>query len=314
MHLQIIIVQSVVQEYSMVTKSKKFRCWQNVTGNYDLFFEGHILHVGVTMPYIFKCIKIIDKDNKELYSKTYLTNECRCKLNLPIGKYYFYLYGSKNGISYEAYIGGKQIMLELDFDNNWYFVLPLYSKLNRILVEKNLLDYVLCETFVDNNHTMRRVANKLTSKCLSMREKVLAIHDFVAQNLYYDYDSLTSNENRYRTIEQIAQTKRCVCQGYADFTLVLLTCVGLEAENILCYVVDNIYEHGWSDVKNRTSELNHIITRVKLENRWLYMDVTWDSRNRYENGAYIKGDYVSHRYFDVTLPFLSATHRFFEKK
>ena len=147
-----------------------------------------------------------------------------------------------------------------------------------------------------------------------MREKVLAIHDFVAQNLYYDYDSLTSNENRYRTIEQIAQTKRCVCQGYADFTLVLLTCVGLEAENILCYVVDNIYEHGWSDVKNRISELNHIITRVKLENRWLYMDVTWDSRNRYENGAYIKGDYVSHRYFDVTLPFLSATHRFFEKK
>ena len=205
-------------------------------------------------------------------------------------------------------------MLELDFDNNWYFVLPLYSKLNRILVEKNLLDYVLSETFVDNNHTMRRVANKLTSKCLSMREKVLAIHDFVAQNLYYDYDSLTSNENRYRTIEQIAQTKRCVCQGYADFTLVLLTCVGLEAENILCYVVDNIYEHGWSDVKNRISELNHIITRVKLENRWLYMDVTWDSRNRYENGAYIKGDYVSHRYFDVTLPFLSATHRFFEKK
>lgn len=298
----------------MVTKSKKFRCWQNVTGNYDLFFEGHILHVGVTMPYIFKCVKIIDKDNKELYSKTYLTNECRCKLNLPIGKYYFYLYGSKNGISYEAYIGGKQIMLELDFDNNWYFVLPLYSKLNRILVEKNLLDYVLSETFVDNNHTMRRVANKLTSKCLSMREKVLAIHDFVAQNLYYDYDSLTSNENRYRTIEQIAQTKRCVCQGYADFTLVLLTCVGLEAENILCYVVDNIYEHGWSDVKNRISELNHIITRVKLENRWLYMDVTWDSRNRYENGAYIKGDYVSHRYFDVTLPFLSATHRFFEKK
>ena len=298
----------------MATKSKKFRCWHNSTGKYDLVFEDNNMLVKAIMPYVFKCVKIVDKENNERYSKSYLSNECKCTLNLPLGKYYLYLYGSKNGFSYEAYIGGKQIILELDLDDNWYFILPLYLNLNRNLIEKNLLNYVLCDTFVDNNHTMRRVANKLTSKCASIREKALAIHDFVAQNLYYDYDSLDSNENRYRTIEQIAKNKRCVCQGYADFTLVLLACAGIEAENILCYVVDNIYEHGWSDVNNQTSELNHIITRVKLENRWLYMDVTWDSNNRYENDQYIKGANISHRYFDVTLPFLSATHRFFEKK
>lgn len=298
----------------MLIKSKKFRCWHNLTGSYDLVFEDNLLHVRIIMPYTFKCVKILGKDNNERYSKNYLADECRCKLNLPPGEYYFYLYGSNNGFSYEAYIGGKQIILELNMDGHWLFVLPLYSKWNRNLIERNLLDYVLCDTFIDNNHTMRKVAKKLTEKCFSTKEKTLAIHDFVAQNIYYDYDSLASNENRYRTIEQIAQTKRCVCQGYADFTLVLLACVGIEAENILCYVVENVYEHGWSDVKNRTSELNHIITRVKLEDRWLYMDVTWDSNNRFENGEYIKGDNASHRYFDVTLPFLSATHRFFKKK
>ncbi|MDC2009060.1 transglutaminase domain-containing protein [Bacteroides thetaiotaomicron] len=298
----------------MINKSKKFRCWQNLTGAYDLVFEENILLVKVNMPYTFKCVKIVNKDGNELYSESYLSNECECKLNLLPGKYYFYLYGSKNGVSYEAYIGGKQIIMELDTDSNWYFVLPVYSKWNRYLIENGLLDYVLCDTFVDNNHTMKRIANKLTAGCNSIRKKVLAIHDFVAQNIYYDYDSLVSNENRYRTIEQIAKNKRCICQGYADFTLVLLACVGIEVENILCYVVGNIYERGWSNIKNRTSELNHIITRVKLENRWLYMDVTWDSNNRYENGKYIKGANISHRYFDVTLPFLSTTHRFFEKK
>lgn len=297
----------------MTNRSRKFRCWHNLTGNYDLVFQDSHLLVKIILPYTFKCVKIVDQNNEERYSKNYLSNECRCNLNLPSGRYYLYLYGSNNGCYYEIFVGGKQIILELDTDCNWYFVLPAYSKWNRNLIEKQLLDYVLCNTFVNNHYTMRRVANRVTSNCISIREKVLAIHDFVAENIYYDYDSLASNENRYRTIDQIAQTKRCVCQGYADFTFVLLACIGIEAENILCSVVDNIYEHGWSDVNNRSSEVNHIITRVKVENRWLYMDVTWDSNNRYENGQYIKGSQVSHRYFDVTLPFLSATHRFFEK-
>lgn len=296
----------------MATKSKKFRCWQNLTGEYDFAFEGNNLLVKVDMPYTFKWVQIVNEDNKDVFSKKYISKECKCDLKLTFGKYYICLYGSKNGFIYDSYIGGKQIGIELDKNNNWGFILSEIFEINRQLIVSGNIDYLLSGTMLENHHTIRRLASKLTINCRSLREKVLSIHDFVANNIYYDYDSLVSNENRYRTIAQIAQTKRCVCQGYADLTLVLLSCVGIEAENILCYVVDNIYEHGWSDVKNRTSELNHIITRVKLENRWLYMDVTWDSNNRYENGKYIKGN-ISHRYFDVTLPFLSTTHRFFEK-
>lgn len=298
----------------MIDRTLKFRLWSSALGEYELQIKNESLFVDIPMPYKFKWLQIIDSNKEEVCSKLYISKHCKQKLfiNKP-GKYYFYLYGSNNGFNYESYIGGKQIILELDNENHWWFLLPLYTSWNIELIKKKQLDYVLSNTLLYNSHTMKKKAVELTVGCNTLQEKALVIHDFVAGSLYYDIDSL-STHNTNRTIEQIAQTQRCVCQGYADFALVLLTSIGILAENILCYVVDNIYENGWSNVRNRTSELNHIITRVKLEDRWLYMDVTWDSNNRYDNGRYIKGDFVSHRYFDVTLPFLSATHRFFKKK
>ena len=298
----------------MIDRSQRFRLWSNPLGTYDLEIENETLFVDVPLPYKFKWIQILDSNEEEVSGKFYISKRCKHKLSIrKPGKYYFYLYGSDNGFNFEAYIGGKQIILELDNEGQWWFLLPLYTSWNIELIKNNKLDYVLSETLLYNPRTVKNKAMKLTAGCKNLHEKVRGIHDFVAGNLYYDYDSLSSG-NTNRTIEQIVQTQRCVCQGYADLALVLLQSIGIHAENILCYAVENIYKNGWSKAINRTSELNHIITRVKLEERWLYMDVTWDSDNRYENGLYIKGDYVSHRYFDVTLPFLSATHRFFKKK
>lgn len=299
----------------MIQKTKKYRCWNNHNGYYDLVLENNTLLVSLKTPYYFKWVQLVDHMKNERYSKLYISNGCNCHLeiNTP-GRYYFFLYVSKNGISYDCYIGGKQIILELDKENQWYFVLPIYTKWNRDLLKSELIDYILCNTLLDNQHTMIKAANRITSKCCSVHEKVLLIHDFVANSLYYDLDAVSSNENTNRTIEQIISEKKGVCQGYADLTLVLLKSIGIYAENILCYAISDILENGWSKTKNRTADLNHVITRAKLEHRWLYMDVTWDSNNKYENGEYIKGDVVSHRYFDVTIPFLSATHRFFKKK
>ena len=294
---------------------KKFRCWSNPNRIYDLEFSENIINLQITVPHNFKLLQILNEDQEELFSKLYTSNSCKCKLNVhEPGVYYLYLYVSNNGTDFVSFIGGKQIILNLDNTNQWYFRIPRYTIWNKKLLESKHLKYVFCDTLLDNDHTMTKVAIRLTKRCSNLREKVLIIHDFVAKNLYYDFDSLSSGESTNRTIEQIVHTRRCVCQGFADLTLVLLKSMGIQVENILCYAIQNIFESGWSYVVNRTSDFNHVITRVKLENRWLFMDVTWDSTNRYENGVYIKGDYVSHRYFDVTLPFLSATHRFFEKK
>ena len=294
---------------------KKFKCWSNSNHIYDLEFSENIINVHIKVPYNFKLLQILNEDQEELFSKLYTSNSCKCELSIyEPGVYYLYLYVSDNGANFVSFIGGKQIILNLDHTNQWYFRIPRYTLWNKKLLKSKHLKYVFCDTLLDNDHTMTKAAIRLTKGCSNLRDKVLTIHDFVAKNLYYDFDSLSSGKSANRTIEQIVHTKRCVCQGFADLTLVLLKSMGIQAENILCYAIQNIFESGWSNVVNRTSDFNHVITRVKLENRWLYMDVTWDSTNRYENGVYIKGDHVSHLYFDVTLPFLSATHRFFEKK
>lgn len=296
----------------MSPKCKKFRCWSNPSGVYDLEFENDKLLINIKMPYQFKWIKIKDEYHHECYSKAYITKTCQCRLrNFKHGKYYLFVLGSKNGTSYETYIGGRQIIMDLDGDNEWSFRLPVYAYWNLNLIGSDKLRYVLRDTLLDNTRSMYNFVLTLTSGCPTQRDKVLTIHDYVADNLYYDYDSLNAGKSTNRTIPQIASTKRCVCQGYADLTLAMLRTLGMEVENILCYAVSNIFESGWSNVINRTSELNHVITRVKVEDRWLYMDVTWDSGNKYENGIYVKGKGVSHRYFDVTLAFLSTTHRFF---
>lgn len=298
----------------MKNKVKKFRCWSNSNRVYDLEFIDDIINIQINVSHKFKLLQILNEDREELFSELYTSIRYNCKLSIYTpGLYYLYLYVSNDSKNFVSFIGGKQIILYLDGTNLWYFKIPEYTMWNRNLLESKELKYVFNDTLLKNDNTMRKTAIRLTKGCHNLREKVLVIHDFVAKHLYYDFDSLLSTESTNRTIEQIVHTRRCVCQGFADLTLLLLKSIGIQAENILCYAIQNIFESGWSCAFNRTSELNHVITRAKLENRWLFMDVTWDSTNRFENNVYIKGDWVSHRYFDVTLPFLSSTHRFFKK-
>lgn len=267
----------------MKNKVKKFRCWSNSNRVYDLEFIDDIINIQINVSHKFKLLQILNEDREELFSELYTSIRYNCKLSIYTpGLYYLYLYVSNDGKNFVSFIGGKQIILYLDRTNQWYFKIPEYTMWNRNLLESKELKYVFNDTLLKNDNAMRKTAIRLTKGCHNLREKVLAIHDFVAKHLYYDFDSLLSTESTNRTIEQIVHTRRCVCQGFADLTLLLLKSIGIQAENILCYAIQNIFESGWSSAFNRTSELNHVITRAKLENRWLFMDVTWDSTNRFE--------------------------------
>lgn len=296
----------------MIDRCKYFRCWRNSSGIDDLEIQDRYLRINADIPYRFKWIQIHDDKQKECYSKIYFTKTHRCKLpTVGKGNYYLSIFVSDNGMRFESYIVGKQLILVVDDSDDWNFRLPLYSEWNFELLRSDNLKYVLFDSAFHNSRSATKFVTNLTSRLVTGRDKVRAVHDFVASNLYYDYDSLASSDTQ-RTIQQVVNTRKCVCQGYADLTLFMLKSIGFEVENILCYAITDIVESGWSSVINRTSELNHIITRVKIDGNWLYMDVTWDSGNKYENGQYIKGK-ISHVHFDMTIAFLSTTHRFFEK-
>lgn len=290
----------------MRPRTKKFRCWNN-NANFELTLEGNTLTINMPLPYRFKWLQLIDPIGTGKRSVIYEANPCRFDLGpCPPGRYDLNLFvGNDRFSSFESYIY-KQITLELDNRGQWLFVLPEFTLWNQNLVKRGLLD-VSSKTYYVQQHTMIKFANKLTAKCRTIREKVLAVHDFVASQQYYDYDDYHGKAPGAQTIEQIVLERKGVCQGYSDLALVLLHSLGIRAENIRCYAIH--HDENW-DKSMRPSTHNHVMTRAWIGTRWLYMDVTWDSPNKYEDGKYQKGGKVSHRYFDVTIPLLSATHRF----
>ncbi|GHV32906.1 hypothetical protein FACS18949_05420 [Clostridia bacterium] len=123
-------------------------------------------------------------------------------------------------------------------------------------------------------------ANAITSGLNSDYEKLLAIHDFVSENIWYDHDeaagSLSTGEGEVWTLEN----KRGICADYAGLSKALLRAVG----------VPTIFVGG----------SNHVWNASFADGRWIQFDTTWDSNNDWEYGQRVNENSLaaSHDYFD----------------
>lgn len=156
------------------------------------------------------------------------------------------------------------------------------------------------------------LAKHITSGKLFPYLKVKAIHDWVAENIYYDLDAYYSGN--YTELDPSAlgvlSSRKSVCQGYSNLSIALLRSIGIPAYAQYCFALGVSSKGTWINNCNMSASANHQITLAYANKKWLIMDETWDSTNKYQNGRYIKGDGVSHKYFDTTISFISATHRF----
>ena len=108
-------------------------------------------------------------------------------------------------------------------------------------------------------------------------EKVLAVHDWICKNVYYDYDTYLGNENAtdesYKAYGAILNGK-AVCDGYARVFKEFMDLL-----DVPCLYV-------WS------MDMYHAWNQVMLEGKWYWLDVTWDDSD--EEGL---GDYCNYSYF-----------------
>lgn len=216
-----------------------------------------------------------------------------------------------NGFPLNIKFGAICTVIARTFDNNKNIFIDMNDRFFR---ENN-------RTVVPNSHFIPdeivKLARKITRYSFSNYEKILAIHDWVADNIYYDYDSL--EDKSYMKQKQDALTvvnrKRTVCGGYSELTVTLLRAVGVAAINMDCFALGGSSCGNWEVLSNMEDEANHVVTFAYADDRWIMMDVTWDSDNEFRNGCYGKksGYGASHQYFDCTLAFFSYTHRFIKK-
>jgi transglutaminase/protease-like cytokinesis protein 3 len=100
-------------------------------------------------------------------------------------------------------------------------------------------------------------------------EKARIIYAWIADNIDYDVPAYLSGNYGDVSPENVLQTRKSVCSGYANLYKAVAKAMGLDA------VVIEGYSKGSSYVIGSATEINHAWNGVKINNSWYLLDATW---------------------------------------
>lgn len=268
-------------------------------------------------------ICVSTRNGNELYRKIfqavlpYIIN-----IKLPDGYYYLQLYyESRKGSNYFCGINSADgfpinvkngeltsIVPITLASNKSFFLSKKADSISRVFYSQHTSNYQ------SNLLEIKSLSDKITKYKTGNYQKILAIHDWVAENLYYDKDALEDGSYCHEKYDVLSMlnNRRTVCRGYSKMAVTLLRAIGIPAMDVHCFALGESSDGDWGCDNNLTAESNHVLTFALADNRWVIMDPTWDSVNEYKNGKYIEKSAggARHNYFDATLAFFSYTHRF----
>jgi len=167
---------------------------------------------------------------------------------------------------------------------------------------KNGLSATISEEFV-------KLSNQIVGNETDDYRKIYLLNLWVAENIYYDFDYYygKSNELYYSATEVLGQ-RRSVCGGYANLLQKLIQAQGIPCIQVSTYSA-GLSTKGYFDESNYLiTNSNHAHVEAFVDGRWVVMDSTWDSGNKYENGQFIY-EPATVRYFDANLGFFSYSHK-----
>ena len=157
---------------------------------------------------------------------------------------------------------------------------------------------------------IRETAERIVSSFTEPYEKTLAIHDWVSDSIFYDYDEFHGLAKGDSSALGTLHARRSVCEGYANLTCALLRAAGIPAKVVSGYAlgVSGGTEFP-SSILAGTGESNHAWNEAFINGRWIILDTTWDSGNKYEHRKITERlGCKSHRYFDISREFLAQNH------
>lgn len=263
----------------------------NISGNSD----------KVTV--VFKNAKYLTVYSREFTRS--IDNSGSCSLSgVADGEYYLWL----------SEINAPSANIKINVVNeNATFVLPIYydNKVLALVATERTDSYALNfykkaeDNIESDDSTIIAQAKKIIENSTSDLDKIKAIHDWVANNVWYDYDFFEGRTgSTYLSAVDILKNKRTVCQGYANLSTALYRAAGFSAKVV--------YGRGafWDSNINETSNYapNHAWTEVFYNGRWITTDCTWDSLNSYRNGAFSDQESCNSYYLDPTMEIFTRDH------
>lgn len=153
----------------------------------------------------------------------------------------------------------QSIALALEHDPYTKYIVDRYvfSWKGRTSSTKVTVKFVYRETKAQTvyvNAKVKKIVKHIIKKDMTDHEKIKVIHDYVVQNLKYDYGL------KHFTAYEGLKIGAVVCQGYT-----LLTYRMLEEAGFTTKIVEGTAKgqlHAWN--------------LVKLDGQWYHMDTTWD--------------------------------------
>ena len=182
-------------------------------------------------------------------------------------------------------------------------------KLKEIASDKAYLQYCVKATdyFQSDEVVIKDIAAKIAKRYPEDNYlKVLAVHKFVARNLFYDYDELQAKERQDDSSLAVVKRRHTTCRGYVSLCVSLLRAMNIPAQELTCYLAK---PGQMIDIRNVTPKTNHVVVAAYADSRWLLLDPTRDSHNKYENGEFYRlNEPPSLANFDMTEQLFSFTH------
>ncbi|HVI39356.1 MAG TPA: transglutaminase domain-containing protein [Anaerovoracaceae bacterium] len=235
--------------------------------------------------------------------------------SLPKGEYYVDVYGNDEKYHYYTSTVLSSLILKKTENDMYFEAAPVYGQNLRIHNGNQLedLDSEMTPSTKSTEEYITAISDlsgEITGGISDDYEKVQAIHDWVAENIYYDKDFLNGKTKR-TNIKSISvlNNRYAVCSGYANLTNDLLAAAGIPSREVLGYALGVSDVDSWDEVDLQSVEPNHVWNEAYVGGRWIIVDTTWDSSNTYEGEKFTEGEGASQLYFDVTVPFLSNTHK-----
>ncbi len=157
-------------------------------------------------------------------------------------------------------------------------------------------------------------AVSITIGCETDYEKIVAVHDYIAENTYYDSIAARANTISVQADPWfVYTTHRGVCTGIARLMRAMLVSLDIPTVCVLGFAESGV---NWDS--NTEYIRNHEWNWVYYEeqNRWMIIDTTWDCGNKFDypdgdktkEPTEIDGD-VGYMYFDADNDAFSTTHK-----
>lgn len=159
---------------------------------------------------------------------------------------------------------------------------------------------------------IQKMSDQIVGSTTDDYEKIFLLNRWVAENIYYDYDSYYADSGTTYAAADVLLSRRSVCEGYANLLRALIRAQGIPATKVTTYALGVSTRGGSFAVDTQhsdTREDNHAYVEAFVDGRWVAMDATWDSNNRYQNGVYEAKAPNGYYYFDITPEALALDHK-----